>query len=123
MKALGIQQVSACGPIPMLIGEYAIEYQDFLAAGVVVAGKRGAGFVAHYRGDLAGLCRADPMYPFACNMPPGTRRPCHTLCVYCDPKCKITVQWSFGFFHGVSGAGGTAVEELQMNLPKRRTSV
>src|SRR5688572_3532634 len=52
-KAFGIEEKRAGGPVPVLVGEYALEHQDLLSVGMVVRGEPRAGLVAHDGSNLA----------------------------------------------------------------------
>ena len=56
-KTLRIKEKRARGPVPVFVGEHALEHEDLLSLRMVVRWKVRVGLVAHDRGDLPRLGR------------------------------------------------------------------
>src|SRR5438876_8902883 len=70
-KAFRIQEKRAGGPVPVLVGEHALEHQNLLSLGMIVRRKPRAWLVAHDRRNLAGLRRTHQMDSLAPDRPLG----------------------------------------------------
>src|SRR5437879_10851701 len=76
-KAFRIEEKRAGGPVPMLVGEHALEHENLLPLGMIVRRKPRARLVAHDRRNLARLRRTHQVDSLAPDRPARTRRPLH----------------------------------------------
>src|SRR5207302_11251329 len=90
-KAFRIEKIRAGGPVPMFVGEHALEHENLLSLGMIVRRKPRAWLVAHDRGNLARLRRTHQVDSLAPDRPARTRRPLHLSRVGHGPDGEIPV--------------------------------
>src|SRR3977135_601551 len=90
-KVVRIEQKRAGGPVPMLVGEHALEHENLLSVGMIVRRKLRAWLVAHDRRNLARLRRTHQVDSLAPDRPAWTRRPLHPGRVGHGPDGEIPV--------------------------------
>src|SRR5882762_4204801 len=90
-KAFRIEEKRAGGPVPMLVGEHALEHENLLSLGMIVRRKPRAWLVAHDRRNLARLRRTHQVDSLAPDRSARTRRPLHPCRVGHGPDGQIPV--------------------------------
>src|SRR2546426_2847647 len=90
-KALRIQEKRAGRPVPVFVGEHALEHENLLSLGMIVRRKPRAWLVAHDRRNLARLRRTHQVDSLSPNRPARTRRPFHPGRVGHGPDGEIPV--------------------------------
>src|SRR2546427_9866251 len=90
-KAFRIEEKRAGGPVPMLIGEHALEHENLFSLGMIVRRKPRARLVAHDRRNLARLRRTHQVDSLAPDRPARTRRPFHPSRVGHGPDGELPV--------------------------------
>src|SRR5258708_30554141 len=76
-KAFRIEEKRPGGPVPMLVGEHALEHENLLSLGMIVRRKLRAWLVAHHRRNLARLRRTHQVDSLTPDRSAHARRPLH----------------------------------------------
>src|ERR1700682_15118 len=97
-KAFRIEEKRAGGPMPMLVGEYALEHKNLLSVGMIVRGKPRVWVVAHDRRNLARFRRTHQVDSLTPDRPARTRRPFHLSRV--DHRADREIPVDCRFIHG-----------------------
>src|SRR5271156_4602914 len=104
-KAFRIEQICACGPVPVFVGEHALEHEDLLSFGMIMFRKPRAWLVTHEGRNLARLRRTHQMDSLPPDRHARTRRPLHSSCVDHGPDGEIPINC---LNHGVLSSGDLA---------------
>src|SRR5437868_4575070 len=90
-KAYRIKKKCAGGPVPMFVGKHPLKHQNFLSLGMIVCRKLRTCLVAHDRGNLARLRRADQVHSLTPDRPARASCPLHLRRVGHGTDREITV--------------------------------
>src|ERR1700676_1362688 len=97
-KPFRIEEKRAGAPIPMFVGEHALEHENLLPVGMIMLRKPRVWLVAHDGGNLARLRRPHQVDSLPPDGPARTRRPLHPSRIGHGPHGKIPVDC---LIHGV----------------------
>src|ERR1700680_5003709 len=90
-KAFRIEEIRAGWPVPVFVGEYALEHENLLSLGMIVSRKLRAWLVAHDRRNLARLRRTHQVHSLTPDRAVRSRRPLHPRGVGHCPDGEIPV--------------------------------
>src|SRR5207302_5688689 len=95
-KAFRIEKIRAGGPVPMFVGEHALEHENLLSLEMIVRRKPRAWLVAHDRGNLARLRRTHQVDSLTPDRPARTRRPLQLFSKYSRLRDLDLTVWARG---------------------------